>query len=126
MSCYPNGAPVPADPTPRNLWQDRITAAIAIDFTIGPFTEEVVMEQWTMHLSAVPAAAEYATLTKISGVSAVYSTLLLRFDFATESVQDLACVTPFRFIAGDSVNISYPNTNLVTVGTEWLGIQLIP
>lgn len=131
MTCYPNGANplIPVDPVVRRLVQERdyctnaATQTIALDYTV---IFELVMEQWTLHTENVPTITGNADLIKQSGDDARNTTLLRRVNLFTENVQDLVCVIPFRFVPGDHVIITFPNPDDEDVGTEFLGIELIP
>lgn len=80
--------------------------------------DEWIMEQITVHLSAIPTTAEDLTLWKDSVEGAAYDTILLAFDFATQGVQDLVCNNPFRWTKGDRVRVDFANTDTKTVGVE--------
>lgn len=131
MSCYPNGLNplIPADPVVRQLVQEReyctngAAETIALDYTV---IFELVMEQWTLHTENIPTITGNADLIKQSGDDARNTTLLRRINLFTENVQDLVCVIPFRFVPGDHVIITFPNPDDEDVGTEFLGIELIP
>ncbi len=132
MTCYPNGINplIPPDPpVPRNLVQEReyctngSAETIALDYTV---VFELVMEQWTMHTENVPTITGNADLIKQSGDDARNTTLLRRINLFDLQLQDLVCVIPFRFVPGDHVIITYPNPDDEDVGTEFLGIELIP
>lgn len=127
VKCYENGAPIVPVPVPegRQLLQSRTNTAVALNLVI-PVTFECVMEQWIVHVNNIPTTSEFVQLFKISGVDPAYNTLLQQWDFATENSQDLACVTPFRWTVGDSVQIMYSNTDTNTVSTQWWGIEVIP
>lgn len=124
--CYPNGT-LTLPPQRRRL-VDEVklqsgAGVLTLDYTV---LYEMVMEQWIAHISAVPGTSEEIKLIKKSKVSAEYDTLLRAVNFADEQVQDLACVIPFRFKAGDHVLITFPNSDSLIIGTEFYGIELIP
>lgn len=100
-------------------------ANIAIDYTV---LFEMEMEQWTLHTSAIPSTVlnGEAKLIYQHRTEPRQNTLLRSINLATEGVQDLVCVTKFRWKPGDHVIITYANLDLMSVGTQFMGIELIP
>lgn len=89
---------------------------------------ELVMEQWTAHVSAVPTTVLNGeiTLSYIHRSDTKQDTLLRSVNFADLAVQDLVCISPFRWKPGDTIEIVYSNVDLLDVGTQFMGIEIIP
>ncbi len=122
MPCFANGVPIPStSATVRYRENDEAiataTETIAISF-VAP--SELQMEQLTCHWGAIPTTAEDITLTKISVEGFRYDTVLRAEDPSVNdlNVQDIVCVIPFRFAQGDTVSVTYPNTDNLDVGCE--------
>jgi hypothetical protein len=99
--------------------------AVSIDYTV---LWEMQMEQWTLHTSAIPTTSlnGEATLTYQHRTDPRQNTLLRSVNLADEGVQDLVCISPFRWKAGDHVIVAYANPDNLNVGTQFLGIEIIP
>lgn len=131
MPCYINGdnplIPIPEVArrlvTERDYCTNGSAQTISVDYTV---TFELQMEQWTMHTENVPASPGLAQLIKQSGDDARNTTLLVEVDLNAQGEQDLVCVIPFRFKPGDHVIVTFPNPDDEDVGTEFLGIEVIP
>jgi len=130
MVCRQEGIiPIPT-PTPRQLvtlTDETLVASgenIAIDYTV---LFEMKMEQWTAHVSALPVTVVNGeiTLEYVHRTESRQDTLLLSVNFAQEQIQDLACLRPFRWKPGDHVRITYPNVDDLSVGTQFMGIEVI-
>lgn len=133
MGCFPNGTNplIPIEPVVRNLVTlEDVTLAgstetIAIDYTV---LFELQMEQWTAHISAIPGTVANGaiTLNYIHRTEARQNTILRSVNFAELQVQNLVCIQPFRWKPGDHVVITYPNVDDLSVGTQFMGIEVLP
>ena len=85
-----------------------------------PTDLHIKMEQMVVHWEAIPTTSEPLILSKISGIDPRITTVLRRVDpsAAGESLTDLVCVIPFYWRVGDTVSITYPNTDDQDVGVE--------
>lgn len=123
MPCFGNGAvmwPKPIYPE-HFRFDDFTTAASAESISISwVATKHCMMEQMIAHWDAVPTTSEYIILSKLSGVDARVNTILRQVDpsVGAENLTDLACVIPFYWDPGDTVRITYPNTEDQAVGVE--------
>lgn len=120
MGCQSNGLPgVQQRPAFRRL-HDSDTGAISISWTV-PAGMRMVMEQITAHWDDVPATSEPIELVIDSVNGPAYDTVLLSMDPSADGVTDWVCTEPFRFDPGDTVIVTYTNTDANTVGVEvWL------
>lgn len=130
MICIQDGiVPIPT-PTPRQLvtQTDETLAGsaqtILIDYTV---LFELQMEQWTAHVNAVPGTVLNGeiNLYYIHRTEVRQDTLLLSVNFAQDLIQDLACLRPFRWKPGDHVRVTYANVDDLSVGTQFMGIEVI-
>jgi hypothetical protein len=120
MPCFVNG--VPLGSALQHFHFDDVTVATSaetIDIT-WVATKHVVMEQFIAHWAAVPLNSEVIELKKLSGIDSKLDTVLRSVDPSTsgESLTDLACVIPFYWLPGDTVKITYANTDDQNVGAE--------
>lgn len=132
MPCLVDGQPVctTTDPVDAVRYRENAeavatnTESIAINF-VAP--AELQMEQLTAHWGGVPTTSESIVLTKISvETGARYDTVLRSVDpsVGAEYITDLVCVIPFRFAAGDTVQITYPNSDDQDVGVEIMLLEV--
>lgn len=123
MPCFANGVPIVPVPTPplhfhfTNVAVATSTETISITWVA---TKHVVMEQMIAHWAAVPTTVESIVLSKLSGVNPLINTVLRSVNPSAtgENLTDLACVIPFYWDVGDTVQITYPNTDDQNVGAE--------
>jgi hypothetical protein len=126
MPCFVNGQPVTSlsIPTAAHVRQtDETTATQAETIALAYVaTEELEMEQLTVHWNSIPTTSESIVLKKVSVSGAKYDTVLRSVDpsVGAENIQDLVCVIPFIFYPGDTVSITYPNTEDQDIGVEIL------
>lgn len=128
MGCFANGEPIgPVLVAPvLQHWrfQDSTTAAAAETISIvWVATAHVRMEQLLAHWDAIPTVSEFLILTRIHATDARIDTVLRSVDpslFASggENLTDFACVIPFYWEIGDSVQITYPNLDNQAVGVD--------
>jgi FlaG/FlaF family flagellin (archaellin) len=87
------------------------------------------MEQMVAHWEAIPPTSEFIYLRKLSGTDARINTVLRRVDPSLtasggENLTDLACVIPFYWEVGDTVQITYANTDDQEVGVEIMLVEV--
>lgn len=104
---------------------DSTTAGSAETIAINwQTTWEAQMMQLTAHWSAIPTTSEDFVLSLDAVVGSSYDTIQLAVDPATEGIQNLTCVTPFRWGFLDRLICTYPNTDDLTIGVQILLIQV--
>jgi hypothetical protein len=128
MGCKVNG--VELDPSSVTLNRVRLTDecingagdTIAIDYTV---LWELQMEQMIVHLEAVPTTVtDEIILQKVSVDGVRFDTVLIRVNPNEKNLIDLACLCPYRWTVGDRVVITFPNTEDVDVGVEFMGKEV--
>ncbi len=100
----------------------RATGALAIDFALAP-DQAFQLEEFRMHLVA-PGAMDDLTITLVSGVAAIYNTVLLTQDMTFAENLHWQPPRPFNFSRGDSLRIQWANIADVNYGFEivWSGM----
>lgn len=96
--------------------------------TTAPPAEKIILKEipWNAELKQITAkvdgvvtTSELLTVHKISvTLDTNYDALLGSFDLSIGPVVNLACNETWQFAKGDFLLISYPNTDLVTIGVE--------
>lgn len=87
-------------------------------------SHEYRMEQFTMHISAVPLIAGVITLIKDSVLGPAWDTVLLTIDPVAEALQNIVCLQSFMFVPGDRVSLSYANPDDLGIGAEILLVRV--
>ncbi len=129
MGCFANGEPI-GSALQHWRFNQFCLAASAETITIGWLaTRHVRMEQMLAHWDAVPTVSEPLVLTRIHATDARLDTILRSVDpslFASggENLTDFACVIPFYWEAGDSVQITYANTDNQSLGVEIMLVEV--
>ncbi len=125
MPCFQSGVPTSqlAHYQEWDLTTNGSAQVINIAFVA---TRHMVMEQMIAHWEAVPATSEPITLSKISAIDPRLNTILRSVDpsVAGENLTDLACIVPFYWEVGDTVQIDYLNTDDQAVGVEIMLVEV--
>jgi len=124
MNCLFDGKPLsPQHFVLRDECANGSAETIAINF-IAPC--ELKMEQMTAHFEAIPTTSEDIVLWRDDGSDARHDTVFRSIDPSAsgENVQDIVCIVPFRWEAGDRVRVDYLNTDDQDVGVEVLLVQV--
>lgn len=131
MPCFLDGKPVVSPASLAHFPLTSVTVAgltetIAINWVA---TKHVKMEQMVAHWNAIPTASEELVLRKLSVTSPSIDTVLRAVDPSLtasggENLTDLSCVIPFYWRIGDTVQITYLNTDDQDVGVEIMLVEV--
>lgn len=101
----------------------RVTADVAIDTTLATQGVPFQLEEIRLHLSAAGGAGDL-TVTQVSGVNAVYNTVLLTQDMAAITDLHWQPDRPINYAAGDSLRVQWANGAGRVYGLEivWSGM----
>lgn len=76
--------------------------------------------QWSIKFSAVPVTSENLVFTKVSVAGAQYNVEVLNVNPSTWGYAQKLCtlVCGVQFAKGDTITVTYANTDNVTIGLE--------
>lgn len=132
MPCFANGFPIGPAGVPLEHFRFTDVANMGAFETIlisWVATKHVRMEQMVAHWNTAPLASEPIVLSKLSVTNFRIDTILRSVDPSMtmsggENLTDLVCVIPFYWAIGDTVEITFANTNNQNVGVEIMLVEV--
>jgi len=120
MPCFQNGVPVGSKLQHFHLYGLTTNGSAETISISWVATKHCVMEQMIAHWEAVPSTSEEIVLKKLSGVDSRIDTVFRAVDPSTsgENLTDLACIIGYYWDPGDTVEITYANSDDQAVGVE--------